>query len=100
MHRLVLSFISAAAVAAPVTQALASEPAAGAFSGQKVYVTKCGKCHKFYDPARYSDAKWDGWMAKMSKKAKLTPEQEKELSKYVQEALRSGKSQRAEAARH
>src|SRR6266545_1851261 len=46
--------------------------------GHKLYVAKCAKCHKFYDPAKYSEADWKMWMKKMSKKAKLKPEQEAE----------------------
>ena len=57
--------------------------------GQKLYVAKCAKCHKFYDPAKYSEADWQMWMSKMSKKAKLKPEQEEILSRYIAENLRS-----------
>jgi mono/diheme cytochrome c family protein len=60
-------------------------------AGQKLYVAKCAKCHKFYDPAKYSEADWQMWMAKMSKKAKLKPQQEEELSRYIAENLRSPK---------
>ena len=54
----------------------------------KLYVSKCAKCHKFYDPATYSDADWKVWMGKMSRKAKLKPEQEQMLSQYIEENLR------------
>jgi hypothetical protein len=60
-------------------------------AGQKIYVAKCAKCHKFYDPAKYSQADWQMWMTKMSKKAKLKPEQEQILSRYIAEKLRSPK---------
>jgi mono/diheme cytochrome c family protein len=59
-------------------------------AGQKLYVAKCAKCHKFYDPAKYSEADWQMWMAKMSKKAKLKPEQQEEVSRYIAEYLRHG----------
>ena len=58
-------------------------------AGQKIYVAKCAKCHKFYDPAKYSEADWQMWMTKMSKKAKLKPEQEAEVSRYISENLRA-----------
>ena len=51
-------------------------PSSDKLAGQKLYVAKCAKCHKFYDPAKYSEADWQIWMTKMSKKAKLKPEQE------------------------
>jgi mono/diheme cytochrome c family protein len=57
-------------------------------AGQKLYVAKCAKCHKFYDPAKYSEVDWQIWMAKMSKKAKLKPEQQQAVSRYIEENLR------------
>ena len=53
-------------------------------AGRKLYTAKCARCHKFYDPAKYSDAKWREWMDKMSKKAKLKPEQKEILSEYLE----------------
>lgn len=64
-------------------------PSNESLAGQKIYVAKCAKCHKFYDPAKYSDADWQVWMAKMSKKAKLKPEQQEEVSRYIMEKLRA-----------
>jgi hypothetical protein len=58
-------------------------------AGHTIYVAKCAKCHKFYDPAKYSESDWEMWMAKMSRKAKLKPEQETELSRYITENLRT-----------
>src|SRR5262245_33868757 len=48
-----------------------------------LYSAKCARCHKFYDPAKYTDAEWRDWMRKMSRKAKLAPEQEALLSRYL-----------------
>jgi hypothetical protein len=58
-------------------------------AGRKLYTMKCARCHKFYDPAKYSDAKWREWMDKMSKKAKLKPDQKEILSEYL-ETFRTG----------
>src|SRR5262245_37154822 len=44
-------------------------------AAQKLYNTKCSKCHKFYHPDQYSDEDWKMWMGKMSKKSKLKPSQ-------------------------
>jgi len=58
-------------------------------SGQQVQdavalcAAKCARCHKFYDPAHYNQAEWDKWLGKMSKKARLKPEQEELLSRYL-----------------
>ena len=57
---------------------------------RKLYVGKCAKCHKLYKPAQYTDAKWDEWMGKMTKKAKLKPEEAELLSRYIA-AGRAGK---------
>ena len=67
----------------------ATEPGPGGIpDGRKLYVAKCAKCHKFYDPAKYSENEWQLWMAKMSKKAKLNPEQEAILAQYIDTTLR------------
>ena len=55
---------------------------------RKLYVTKCAKCHKLYDPAQYSDEEWQMWMTKMTKKSKLSQDQKRELSQYIEEMLR------------
>jgi hypothetical protein len=51
--------------------------------GRRLCVTKCARCHKFYDPAVYDEAKWGVWMRKMSRKAKLMPEEEGLLTRYL-----------------
>ena len=56
--------------------------------GRRVYVGKCARCHKLFDPAKYSDEQWQVWMDKMSRKAKLQPDQKELISHYVEEAVR------------
>jgi hypothetical protein len=51
--------------------------------GRRLSTGKCVRCHKFYDPAAYDDPKWRMWMRKMSRKAKLQPEEEEILSRYL-----------------
>jgi hypothetical protein len=51
--------------------------------GRSLYVNKCAGCHKFHPPADYSNAEWNHWMNKMSRKARLTPTQRTELEKYL-----------------
>lgn len=48
-----------------------------------LYALKCGRCHKFYDPAAYDAEDWSRWMRKMSKKANLEPPQAELLSSYL-----------------
>jgi len=63
----------------------------------RLYVARCARCHKFYNPRNYSDAEWQSWMTKMSKKARLTAEQAKLLSSYLG-AYRTAKGVNAEGA--
>jgi hypothetical protein len=65
------------------------EPELKSDPGRKIYVGKCAKCHKFYDPAKYSDEEWQKWFGKMSRKAKLTGEQKDSLARYIDNSLRS-----------
>ena len=48
-----------------------------------LYPLKCAKCHKFYDPAAYSDQEWSVWMTKMSKKSRLEPHEAEVLARYL-----------------
>ncbi len=52
-------------------------------AGRKIYVAKCAKCHRFYEPANYTETEWRTWMEKMNKKAKLKPEQDELLNRYL-----------------
>jgi hypothetical protein len=54
-------------------------------TAEDLYNVKCAKCHKFYDPAAYSEKDWEMWMRKMSRKAKLKPEQDELLRRYLGE---------------
>ena len=58
-------------------------------TAQKIYTTKCAKCHKFYDLAEYSQADWNEWLQKMGRKSKLNSQQYALLSRYL-DTLRSG----------
>lgn len=48
-----------------------------------LYAVKCANCHRFYPPANYTDADWSLWMDKMSRKAKLDPDQDQLLRRYL-----------------
>ena len=47
----------------------------------KIYVAKCAKCHRFYDPTHYSQPDWVLWMEKMSAKSKLKAAQAELLNR-------------------
>jgi mono/diheme cytochrome c family protein len=84
------SFILLLALAgcASPSPAAAATPADPVAQGHQIYVAKCAKCHKLYDPANYSDQEWALWMKKMSRKARLKPEQEQALTQYINQSLR------------
>jgi cytochrome c5 len=63
-------------------------------AGRKVYVAKCAKCHKFYEPKKYSEPDWGRWMDKMSVKSKLKTDQDKLLRQYLDE-YRAGRIPKA-----
>src|SRR5262249_13563450 len=86
LHVLVVALAGATASAAPAESSSGPEGAA-----RRLYVSKCARCHKFYDPARYSDQQWEDWMTKMSRKAKLKPDQQLLLSRYIESTLRHPK---------
>jgi hypothetical protein len=60
-------------------------------AARKLSAVKCAKCHKFYEPADYSQAGWADWMERMRRKAKLKPEQFDLLSRYLEDARANGK---------
>jgi len=60
-------------------------------AARKTYVARCARCHKFYDPADYTDDEWRTWMTKMSKKARLRADQEQLLSRYLETFRESSK---------
>ena len=60
-------------------------------AARKLYLSKCAKCHKLYDPANYADSEWQTWMGKMTKKARLKPAQAELLSRYLEVIRGPGK---------
>ena len=59
-----------------------------AANARQIYLFRCAKCHRFYDPAAYEQGEWAHWMQKMSKKAHLTSPEKDSLIKYL-DAYRS-----------
>jgi len=66
-----------------ITTLLALLPAVSfgdAAGPRQLYVNKCARCHKLYEPAQYRPADWNAWVEKMRRKARLTDEQVAALS--------------------
>lgn len=51
--------------------------------GRALYTAKCHACHRMYRPDRVGPEKWPALLEKMAEKAKLTPEEEKQVLDYV-----------------
>lgn len=56
-------------------------------SGRTLYVMKCSGCHTLKQPRAYSAERWPKIMEKMSPKAKLSREQEEQITRYVSTML-------------
>lgn len=90
--RRVLHIIGIATALASSGAGAAEPSAAELAAGAKLNRAKCAKCHKLHDPAAYDAEAWNGWMAKMKQKARLTDGEYASLRAYLD-------SQRATAAR-
>ena len=64
-------------------EAMSTETSTMITRAADLYVTKCAKCHRFYDPLPYPAPEWNRWMTKMSRKAKLTEDEAKLLGRYL-----------------
>jgi hypothetical protein len=49
----------------------------------RLYTAKCMRCHRSYDPTAYSNAEWETWMTKMSRKARLAAQERQLLWDYL-----------------
>ena len=65
--------------------AAAAEPLGPAeeAASRKLYLGKCARCHRLYEPTAYDDRAWQEWMVKMRRKARLNPKQYALLSRYL-----------------
>ena len=54
-------------------------------AARKIYVAKCAKCHRFYEPTNYAASAWQTWMEKMNKKSKLKGEPASLLTRYLED---------------
>ncbi|TAN36830.1 MAG: hypothetical protein EPN23_07605 [Verrucomicrobia bacterium] len=77
-----LSFIPAVLVV--WAAGTSAPPTADQLAGKKLYTGKCARCHPFYDPTQYDDARWRNWMIKMQRKARLDDEQVRLIGSYVE----------------
>ncbi len=89
----VIAMSLALAVRAAEAEALSAGEMA---AGKKLANAKCLACHKWRDPAGYSESQWGYWMEKMQHKARLSDENYRKLLRYFA-ALRTQSSLQARA---
>ena len=51
--------------------------------GQRKYAEHCTGCHELYRPEAFPAAKWEGFVAEMTDKAKLQPNDVRDIVRYL-----------------
>ena len=54
--------------------------------GRAAYVQKCAGCHNLHTPEQYSPQEWEGYVAYMTEDAKLTPEEQVLITRFLTSA--------------
>ena len=79
--------------AAPVASAQASETAKAVAltpeleAGKSLYENNCAKCHKLFEPKKFTKEEWTPILVKMGKKAKLDDTQMASITNYIDSQL-------------
>ena len=79
-----------AATSAPAVTAVASAPAAltpELAEGKNLYDNNCAKCHKLYEPKKFTQEEWAPILVKMQKKAHLDDTQMASITNYIHSQL-------------
>lgn len=53
--------------------------------GKKLYISKCGGCHKLYERLEFTPAHWDTIVISMRNKAKISSDEEIEILSFLKE---------------
>jgi cytochrome c5 len=62
---------------------LVAESKTSIVEGEKIFTTKCGRCHDLKAPANYTSNQWRPIMNDMAGKAKLTTDEKANVLAYV-----------------
>ena len=65
------------------TPELIAESKTSIVEGEKIFTTKCGRCHSLKAPANYTSNQWRPIMNDMAGKAKLTTDEKANVLAYV-----------------
>ncbi len=56
-------------------------------AGKSMYENNCAKCHKLYDPKKFTKEEWAPILVRMGKKAKLDEAQLASVTDYIHSQL-------------
>ncbi len=79
--------------AAPVASTTANETAKAVAltpeleAGKSLYDNNCAKCHKLFEPKKFTKEEWTPILVRMGKKAKLDETQVASISNYIDSQL-------------
>ena len=57
---------------------------------QALYTSKCGRCHKAYEPQSRNAGQWDYWLNRMKSAAKLTEAETADIRAFLQANAKKG----------
>lgn len=66
-----------------VTETKVTELTPELAEGKNLYDNSCGKCHKLYEPKKFSQEEWKPILTRMQKKAHLDDVQMASISNYI-----------------
>ncbi|MET3026669.1 cytochrome c [Flavobacterium sp. UW10123] len=75
--------VAATTAEAPKTVALTPELEAG----KNLYDNNCAKCHKLFEPKKFTKEEWTPILVRMGKKAKLDETQMASITNYIDSQL-------------
>ncbi|MBF4491986.1 cytochrome c [Flavobacterium sp. MR2016-29] len=79
---------STAPVAPAVTETVkATELTPELAAGKNLYENSCARCHKLYEPKKFSQEEWKPILTRMQKKAHLDDTQMASISNYITSQL-------------
>ncbi|TDW52625.1 diheme cytochrome c [Flavobacterium sp. 270] len=55
--------------------------------GQNLYANNCAKCHKLFEPTKFTKEEWAPILVRMQKKAKLDDTQIASITNYIHSQL-------------
>jgi mono/diheme cytochrome c family protein len=65
--------------------------------GRALYVEKCAGCHNLPLPEKHSPAEWEGYVAYMVAEARITPEEQDAITRFLTSA--SARARQAEMSK-